>query len=144
MPKLIIKYPNLKLVLTGGGFNNNKFPWILNKGIVSKRDLYNFLFFSIGLCVPLKFGSGTRIKILEALCLGTIVISSKKGIEGIQLKSKNPPFIINNKLKYINKIFQILKYSKNIKKKSINDKKYYLKKYSMSKIIQKFINENKV
>ena len=45
MPKLIIKYPNLKLVLTGGGFNNNKFPWILNKGIVSKRDLYNFLFF---------------------------------------------------------------------------------------------------
>ena len=29
-------------------------------------------------CVPLKFGSGTRIKIMEALSLGAIVISSKK------------------------------------------------------------------
>ena len=45
---------------------------------------------------PLKFGSGTRIKIIEALSLGAIVISTKKGIEGIRLKSKNPPFIIND------------------------------------------------
>jgi len=95
MPKLIIRYPNLKLVLTGGGFDSKKYPWIINKGIVSKSNLYNLLFFSKGLCVPLKFGSGTRIKILEALCLGSIVISSKKGIEGIDLKSINPPYVIN-------------------------------------------------
>ena len=44
---------------------------------------------------PLKFGSGTRIKIIEALTLGTIVISSSKGIEGIKLNKKNPPFIAN-------------------------------------------------
>ena len=35
MPELIKKIPNLKLVLTGGGFYK-KFPWIINKGIVSK------------------------------------------------------------------------------------------------------------
>ncbi len=144
MPKLITKYHNLKLVLTGGGFYNKKFPWILNKGIVSKKNLYNLLFFSKGLCVPLKFGSGTRIKILEALCLGSIVISSKKGIEGIDLKSINPPFIIDNKSKYINKIFEILKNNKKIKIKSIHKKKYYLEKYSMIRIIKKFINENQI
>ena len=86
MPTLIKKFPNLKLVITGGGFNK-KFPWIINKGIVTKIKLYKYILSSKCLCVPLKFGSGTRIKIIEALCLGTIVISSKKGIEGIKLKS---------------------------------------------------------
>ena len=88
----------MKLVITGGGYKEKKFPWLINKGIVSKNDLYNLLFFSKGLCVPLRFGSGTRIKIIEALCLGAIIISSKKGIEGIDLNSINPPYIINNKI----------------------------------------------
>ena len=144
MPKLIIRYPNLKLVLTGGGFDSKKYPWIINKGIVSKSNLYNLLFFSKGLCVPLKFGSGTRIKILEALCLGSIVISSKKGIEGIELKSINPPFIIKNKSKYISKIFEILKNNRKIKNYSIRNKKYYLERYSMIRIVEKFINENRI
>ena len=144
MPKLILKYPNLKLVITGGGYKEKKFPWLINKETVSKKDLYNLLFFSKGLCVPLKFGSGTRIKIIEALCLGAIIISSKKGIEGIDLNSINPPYIIDNKSKYISKIFEILKNYKKIKKKSINQKKFYLKKYSMNKIIQKFIYENQI
>ena len=86
MPQLIKKKPDLKLVLTGGGFEKN-YPWVINKGVVSKKELYNLVFFSQCLCVPLSFGTGTRIKIIEALCLGAIVISSKKGIEGIQLKS---------------------------------------------------------
>ena len=144
MPKLIIRYPKLKLILTGGGFDSKKYPWIINKGIVSKSNLYNLLFFSKGLCVPLKFGSGTRIKILEALCLGSIVISSKKGIEGIDLRSINPPYVINRDSEYINKIFEILKYNKKIKNKSIKNKKYYLKKYSMIEIIKKFVHENKI
>ena len=42
MPNLIKKIPNLNLVLTGGGFNK-EYPWIINKGIVSKNNLYNFL-----------------------------------------------------------------------------------------------------
>ena len=144
MPKLIVKYPNLKLVLTGGGFKNKKFSWVINKGIISKTNLYNLIYFSKSLCVPLRFGSGTRIKIIEALCLGAIVISSKKGIEGIVTKSINPPYIIDNHKKYINKIFEILKYNKKIKQRSIEDKNYYYKKYSMNKIVQKFINENKI
>ena len=41
-----------------------------------------------------KIGSGTRIKIIEALILGTIVISSSKGIEGITLRKRNPPLLL--------------------------------------------------
>lgn len=36
--------------------------------------------------VPLRKGSGTRLKILEALALGTPVITTAKGIEGLDLR----------------------------------------------------------
>ena len=114
MPILTKKIPNLKLMLTGGGFDK-KIPWIINKGIVSKKELYKYMYCSKCLCVPLKFGSGTRIKIIEALCLGVIVISSKKGIEGINIESQNPPFIVEKKSKLIKKIIDIIKDNKKIK-----------------------------
>ena len=143
MPVLIKKIPNLKLVLTGGGFDK-KIPWVVNKGIVSKSELHNLIFLSKCMCVPLKFGSGTRIKIIEALCLGAIVISSKKGIEGIDTKFENPPFVVEGGKKLIEKIFYVIKNNKKLKQKSINLRNYYLKKYSMNEIIRKFIDENKI
>ncbi len=36
--------------------------------------------------VPLRKGSGTRLKVLEALALGTPVVSTSKGIEGLSLE----------------------------------------------------------
>jgi len=128
MPKLTKKIPNLKLVLTGGGFNK-KIPWVINKGIVKKRDLYNLIYYSKCMCVPLKFGSGTRIKIIEAMAIGAIVVSTPKGIEGIDLKTKNPPFITGSTKKIISTIVTIINKNKIIKKKSIEQRDYYIEKY---------------
>ena len=139
MPSLIKKIPNLKLVLTGGGFNKN-LPWVINKEIVPKKDLYSLIYYAKCMCVPLKFGSGTRIKIIEALSLGAIVISTQKGIEGIELKNKNPPFVVNNTKLLLNTIFKVIKKNKILKIKSLNDKSYYSKKYSMKNITINFIN----
>jgi len=139
MPSLIKKIPNLKLVLTGGGFDK-KLSWIVNKGIVPKKYLYNLIYHSKCMCVPLKFGSGTRIKIIEALSLGTIVISTKKGIEGIDLINTNPPFIVNDTNLFLSTIYKIIKNNKNLKIKSLKDKMFYFKKYSMKNITINFIN----
>ncbi len=143
MPNLLKKYPNFKLVLTGGGFNK-KYPWIINKEIIPRNELHNLLLQSKCLCVPLKFGSGTRIKILEALSLGAIVISSQKGIEGIKIKSLHPPFIFKSKNDLIRKINYIIKNNILIKKKAIRNKDYYQKNYSMKNIIKKFLYENRI
>ncbi|WP_415323618.1 glycosyltransferase [Candidatus Pelagibacter sp. Uisw_127] len=139
MPSLLKKIPNLKLVLTGGGFNKN-LPWIINKEIVPKKDLYNLIFYSKCMCVPLKFGSGTRIKIIEALSLGAIVISTKKGIEGIELINTNPPFVVNDTNLFLSTIYKVIRNNKNLKIKSLNDKMFYFKKYSMKNITLNFIN----
>ncbi len=141
MPRLIKIFPKLKLVLTGGGFDK-KFPWLINKGIVSKKKMYNLIFNSKCMCVPLNFGSGTRIKIIEALSIGTIVISTPKGIEGIKLKNKNPPFILKNRKLIINTIINIMKNQKSLKIRASLDKEYYKRFYSMNNITKKFINNN--
>ena len=143
MPELIKKFPKLKLVLTGGGFDK-KYPWVIDKKIINKKRLQQLIFFSQCLCVPLKFGSGTRIKIIEALCLGAIVISTTKGIEGINIKLKNPPFVVNKKREFINKIIDIINNNKKYKKKSIKSKNYFLEQYSMKNVINKFINANNI
>lgn len=141
MPKITKKFPNIKLILTGGGFDGN-FPWLINKGIVSKKNLYNLIYNAKCMCVPLQFGSGTRIKILEALALGTIVISTKKGIEGIEINKKNPPFIVNNKNKIIKILNFVLENYSQLKKISNKDIIFYKKKYSMKSITNNFINSN--
>jgi len=141
MPMLLAKFPNLQLVLTGGGFKK-KIPWVLNKGIVKKKDLYNLIYYSKCMCVPLKFGSGTRMKIIEAMAVGAIVVSTTKGIEGIDLKNQNPPFIKNNIKEIVNTIVTIITKNKSIKKKSLAQRNYYYEKYSMKKNTQNFIKQN--
>ena len=139
MPNIIKKFPNIKLVITGGGYDK-KFPWLINKNIVSKKILYNLIYFSDCMCVPLKFGSGTRIKIIESLILGCIVLSSKKGMEGINLKSKNPPFIADTSNDQIKKLNYILKKKNKLKKISKKNRLYYESIYSMKNITNKFLS----
>ena len=141
MPNVVKKFPKIKLILTGGGYDK-KFPWLINKGIVSKKKLYNLIYNAKCMCIPLKFGSGTRVKIIEALTLGTIVISSTKGIEGIKLNKKNPPFIANQKSKIIKTLFMVIKNFNKLKKQAENDKFFYKKTYSMKNITINFIKSN--
>ena len=91
MPKILIKNPNLLLVLTGSAKIPYKYNWLKNLGMVSKDRYFNILKNSLCLIVPTQEGYGTRVKIIEALCEGVIVISSKIGIEGIRYNKKSPP-----------------------------------------------------
>ena len=36
--------------------------------------------------VPLRVGGGTRLKVLQAMALGTPVVSTRKGIEGLEVE----------------------------------------------------------
>ena len=140
MPQIVKKFPDLKFILTGGGFKK-KFPWLINKNIVPKQELYNLIYSSICMCVPLKFGSGTRVKIIEALSLGSIVVSSKKGIEGIELLNKKPPYVFNNTKNFLEILTNVIKNNKKIKNKAYKDRNYYLKKYSMKKNTSIFLKK---
>lgn len=141
MPKIIKKNPKVKLVICGGGFNKSiKKKFLINLGILKKKELVKVIKKAKCLAVPLTHGFGTRIKIIEALMLGCKVITSYKGIQGIDLKYKNLSFKIGNN-KNFSKLL-IKEFNKNSHGVKMEAIKYYRNKYNMKLIAKKFYNEN--
>ncbi len=110
-----LRKQNIKLVLTGN--HNKKFDNknVYNLGFISINKLKYLQQKSICLIVPIFEGYGTRIKILESLIWGNRIISTKKGIEGINYENNKNIFICNESKKMINEIIKFSKLKKNIK-----------------------------
>jgi len=126
------------LALTGSpsnvNFNNNR---VINLHYVQRSELKFLYKNAICLMVPLFEGYGTRIKILEALVLNANVISTSKGIEGIDY-SGNEKIIVTNALKkMIEGIYHFMKFKKN-KNKSFftNVIKYYSMEDNTKKLFE--------
>ncbi len=85
-PKVRVKYPDLKLYLAGRAMPR----WLTElkeKNVVVLGEVPNARDFIISKSIsiaPLFSGSGIRIKIIESMCLGKAVISTKTGAEGIE------------------------------------------------------------
>ena len=140
MPNLLCVKPNLKLVITGGGYDGKK-KFLINKGIVSKRKLLNYIYNSKLMVIPLDKGTGTRIKIIEALSIGAKILTTPKGIEGIDLLNKKKLYpIISRKENFCKIIIDILK-NENKYKYNHNFKK---KDYLMENIVNNFLKNKNV
>lgn len=139
MPRLIKKFPDLKLVLTGGGYQQN-YKWIVNLDIVKKNYLIQLLKKSQLILVPIYEGYGTRIKIIEALMLGVPVISTPIGIDGIKYKQKGfkTPLVHMNKQKLLKYAEKMLKNIRHYKVNSNLMKKKFIFLYSMKNITKNF------
>jgi len=141
MPGLIKKNPNIILVLTGSNEIPYKAKWLKNLGLIAKNRYINILRNSLCLVVPTKEGYGTRVKIIEALCHGTVVVSSKIGIEGINYNKKSPPpFECTDNNSFI-KVISILNKNNNYKKKAFKNKFSYIEDFSARLKTRSFIKE---
>lgn len=88
LPIVQAQRPNVKLFVTGkaDGTLIERLP--RNDGLVFTgyvADIRPTVAQSWASIVPLRVGGGTRVKILEALALGTPVIATSKGAEGLNL-----------------------------------------------------------
>ncbi len=85
-PKVKVRFPWLKLYLAGRAMPR----WLLKlneKNVMVMGDVpdaRDFILSKSISIVPLFSGSGVRIKIVESMCLGKAVISTKTGAEGIE------------------------------------------------------------
>jgi len=87
-PKVRTVFPGLKLMVLGSGtLPPSMNELLLDESLVftgkveDVKPFYNQSAMSI---VPLKTGSGTRLKILEAMSYGVPVLSTSQGAEGIE------------------------------------------------------------
>lgn len=106
------KLPDLKLLVVGSGELPQKFAELRNIDsleftgrVEDMKPWYNEAAVSV---VPLLNGSGTRLKVLEAMGLGVPVVSTKKGAEGIDYTNGKNILIADTAQEFANTVIQLL------------------------------------
>lgn len=88
-PIVVKSRPEARFVVTGSTTGVDlaslpKAPCVEFVGFVD--DIKSLVAASAVCVVPLRAGGGTRLKVLEALALGTPVVSTSKGVEGLDVE----------------------------------------------------------
>ena len=134
LPKIIHK--RIYLVISGGCNKKFKEKNVINLNKISKNKLKYLYLNCLALVVPIFEGYGTRIKILEAIALNTKVITTPKGIEGINYNDYN--FIkVVKKIKYFPKEIMAVRKKKNKNQKIFEYDMHVLTKTFFKKFIIK-------
>jgi sugar transferase (PEP-CTERM/EpsH1 system associated) len=85
-PLVRARMPAVQLTITGDAANRRvpEMPNVVHTGHVDDvRPLVASSWISVA---PLRIGGGTRVKILEAMALGTPVVATSKGAEGLEVR----------------------------------------------------------
>ncbi|KAA9036396.1 glycosyltransferase [Ginsengibacter hankyongi] len=106
-------YPQLKLLVVGSGKLPAEMNDLLNdEGLIftgSVEDVKPYYSQSAISIVPLKTGSGTRLKILEAMSFGVPVVSTSQGAEGIDYTNGFDIIIADEEQLFAEQIIHLLK-----------------------------------
>jgi len=97
-PKIRATFPDLTLHLAGRNTPNHLYELAPQKVIVHGEvpDAQKFINQHPIMIVPLLSGSGMRVKILEGMALGRVVITTSIGLEGIEAKHEKEVLIANS------------------------------------------------
>lgn len=89
--------------------------------------------------VPLRIGGGTRLKILESLAIGTPVIATSKGAEGLDLIAGRDILIADEPAEFAEAVIRLLTDVALRAQLSSNGRKVVGEKYDWSRIGQHFL-----
>jgi glycosyltransferase involved in cell wall biosynthesis len=110
-PIILQARPELTVVITGktDGVPIDQLPfqeYIQFTGYV--EDIRPFVSSSQVCIVPLRQGAGTRLKILEAMALGTAVVSTRKGAEGLSFSHPEHILLADTPQEFANAVVLLL------------------------------------
>jgi glycosyltransferase involved in cell wall biosynthesis len=110
-PLILETKPETKLIVTGktDGVSIDQIPnkeHIIFTGYVD--DIRPVVAKSQICVVPLRQGAGTRLKILEAMALGTAVISTIKGAEGLEVTNNEHIILADSPDDFARAVIQLL------------------------------------
>lgn len=137
-PNVLSSIPSVKFILAG----RNPISWfktINQKGIQYVGEVENAIDFMAKngiMVIPLFSGSGIRIKALEGFAIGKTIVSTKKGLEGINVSNGKEAFIEDDPVKMAHVIVSILKKEAHTQQVAENGH-YFVKKEFDSQNISK-------
>ncbi len=142
-PFVIKKFPKSMLFIYGKNSEQIKIPNYLKNNIALMgfvpdlwREISNK---QIGI-VPLRVGSGIRIKILELLAQGHLIISTDIGKEGIPIIDGIHYLNANNSEEFINKIFEVFDHAYDIMTICSNAQNFIKSNFLWETIAERFEN----
>ncbi len=132
-----ILFPLLKFFIVGGGISEEDSNKILKyKNVVVTgyvKDPTIFFSKSYAMIVPLKFGAGIKIKSLEALVSGMLLISTDIGVEGIGICDEVHFLKANSGIEFIEKMELATKNREVANQIIANSKNYVAEFFSLEK-----------
>lgn len=140
LPDLVKAYPDLKFYIVGKN-PDNEIKQLQNRNIIVTGfvdDIAEYIAKATVYVSPLKYGTGMKNKILEAMSMNKPIVASSVSVEGInELKDGENIFIANTNEEWKSKILKLLS-SKDIRQK-IGDKgrTIVIKNYSWKKAYDK-------
>jgi sugar transferase (PEP-CTERM/EpsH1 system associated) len=87
--------------------------------------------------VPLRIGGGTRLKILEAMALGTPVVSTSKGAEGLEVTHNEDILIADEPAEFADAVLHLLSDKSLRAKLATNGRRLVEERYSWETCAQK-------
>ena len=96
LPRVLATHPDVRLQVTGdtGGVDTHAFSASGSVTFTGHVTMVAPLLRAARLCiVPLRVGGGTRLKALESMAIGTPVVSTSKGVEGLALTPEHDVLI---------------------------------------------------
>lgn len=142
LPEVVKQFHNIKLYIYGSGNYNkihipeNLIGYIIYKGFVS--NLWEDIKDKALLVIPLRIGSGIRIKILELLAFGINILSTSIGKEGIELNDAEHILIADGKDQFVSKIIRFFNGDYNNERMIDNGKKFIRQNYLWEDIAYQF------
>lgn len=142
MPLMAKKWPDFKLDIVGkyAGHQliNEVERWpnhIRMHGFVS--DLSSMLEECCGMIVPLTFGSGVKLKTLEALSYGVPIVSTSVGVEGIDISNGKNCFVSDDWAEFMTAMLS-LKNSEVNTTMSIEAYDFFYKNYNIDVVFKEY------
>ena len=140
-PTISKSFPEYKLHLAG----KNMPQWIINNSsnsIINHQEVESAIDFMNEydiMLVPLLSAGGIRVKIIEGMALGKVIISTRIGAEGIDYKDGVNLIIANTALEFRDKIKWLTDNPEKIKEIGNNAKNYISEKYDNKKISERLV-----
>lgn len=89
--------------------------------------------------VPLLSGSGMRLKILEAMALGRVIITTSLGLEGINAKDGQEVLIADDQSGFIEKLLFCKDNFEAMKEISTGAREFFIRNYDIDTVVEKFL-----
>jgi polysaccharide biosynthesis protein PslH len=138
-PKVLEQLPDVRLLVTGD-HANLPLPSVSNITLTGYvEDIKPVIASSSISLAPLLRGGGTRLKILEAMALGTPVVATTKGAEGLEAIPGEHLLLADAPEDFANQVIRLLR-SPNLRDHiSKNGKRFVKEKYNWEMVMPYFL-----